>query len=92
MSKDRILTTDDIDLVIDDEFKALLPVHTASESKAFAESVAAIGRYTESLKYWRHGGLNYLIDGHQRLNHWMTLPDDTPVPPPQRRRPPGRVR
>ncbi len=75
-------TTDDVALVVDAEFAALLPAHSEDERRAFREAVEGDGCFRDPILYWIHTGRAIIIDGHQRWSLWCSLPDDTVVPPP----------
>jgi hypothetical protein len=75
-------TISDTKIEIDDEFEALLPAHSEAESKALREAVERDGYFTDELLYWRDGDKNLLIDGHQRLGLYKSLPLNSIIPPP----------
>lgn len=75
------LTANDIELTIDPEFEGLLPAHSPEESAELKAAVEADGRFTDPILFWH--GENVVLDGHQRMKLWQSLPEDTPIPPPQ---------
>lgn len=81
MRKD--LTVEDVELVIDDEFKALVPAHTKQEAEEFRKSVEEPGEFEYPILYWNDGKANLIVDGRHRFDLWCSLPDDTKIPPPQ---------
>lgn len=77
------LTADDIELTIDEEFAKLVPRHTENESEELRKSVEIEGKFHYPILFWRNNGDNLVVDGRHRFELWCSLPEGTPVPPPE---------
>lgn len=75
------MTVDDVDMHFDDEFRRLCRTLTAEEIRTLNEEVQRDGRFLDPVVVWQEEGL--LLDGHNRMDVWAALPEDTPVPPPR---------
>lgn len=77
------LTADDLELTIDEEFAGCVPRHTDNESEELRKAVEIEGRFHYPILYWRNNGDNIIVDGRHRFELWCSLPENTPIPPPE---------
>jgi len=80
MSED-VKTVEDIDLKIDQIFSDLCRPHTEDEAEDFKKSIESVGRIVDPICYWVEQGI--LIDGHNRMAYYESLPDGSEFPPPE---------
>lgn len=80
----ELKTAFDVEIYIDSEFKKLLPAHSEHERKEMIAEIESSGCFPGTLCCWKDpkGSLT-LMDGHNRYEYWLGLPDDTPIAPPQ---------
>ena len=77
------MPSDSLGLTIDRELQRRLPSASDNELRQLAANVEQDGAFFESIKVWNHNGKRYIVDGHNRYDVWINLPEDTPVPPPR---------
>ena len=78
-----MLTANDIELTLDEEFTGLVPRHTDAEAEEFRKNVEIPGRFNYPILYWHCKGQNLIVDGRHRFELWCSLPENTPIPPPE---------
>lgn len=67
-------------LSIDAQFRDLLPALTKEQREGLESLIAAHG-FTAPITCWEDQGETWIIDGHNRYDIWLKLPDDTVAPP-----------
>ena len=76
------ITADEVEIYIDEDIKALHRPHTEEEAAELRAEVEQMGRFPGTLMCWYDGKNRTLIDGHQRMRLWCSLPEGTSIVPP----------
>jgi hypothetical protein len=75
------MPTNTLGLTIDPEFQNLLPSMTADELDGL-EKLINKNAFTHPIIFWQLNGEKVIVDGHNRFDIWLNLPDDTTIQPP----------
>ena len=68
-------------LTIDPEFRDLL-LPLEKDRREGLEALVAKDGFTSAIACWENNGETWIIDGHNRYDIWLNLPDETKVRPP----------